>query len=59
MPMGRPQASWLLQVKYYLKHTGMAGLASAWAIGQTEVEGVPSPGGRGDALVLRMSPYLI
>ena len=26
--------------------------------GQTEAEGVPSQGGRGDALLQRMSPYL-
>ena len=26
--------------------------------GQTEAEGVPSPGGRGDALLRRMPPYL-
>ena len=26
--------------------------------GQTEAEGVPSQGGRGDALLRRMAPYL-
>ena len=28
----RPQASWLRQVKCYLKDLGMAGLASTWAM---------------------------
>ena len=32
MPRGRPHASWLRQVASYLKDTGMAGLASAWAM---------------------------
>ena len=32
MPRGRPQALWLRQVESYLKDTGMAGLASAWAM---------------------------
>ena len=32
MPRGRPHASWLRQVESYLKNTGMAGLASAWAM---------------------------
>ena len=32
MPRGRPQASWLRQVESYLRHTGMAGLTSAWAM---------------------------
>ena len=32
MPRGRPHASWLRQVESYLKDTGMAGLASAWAM---------------------------
>ena len=32
MPKGRPQVSWLRQVESYLKYTGMAGLASAWAM---------------------------
>ena len=32
MPQGRPHASWLRQVESYLKDTGMAGLASAWAM---------------------------
>ena len=32
MPRVRPQASWLRQVEAYLKDTGMAGLASAWAM---------------------------
>ena len=31
MPKGRPQASWLRQVKSYLKDMDMTGLASAWA----------------------------
>ena len=32
MPRGRPQASWLRQAESYLRDTGMAGLASAWAM---------------------------
>ena len=32
MPRGRPHASWLRQVESHLKDTGMAGLASAWAM---------------------------
>ena len=32
MPRGRPHASWLRQVESYLKDTGMADLASAWAM---------------------------
>ena len=32
MPKGCPQASWLSQVKSYLRDTGIAGLASAWAM---------------------------
>ena len=32
MPRGRPQASWLRQVESYLRDTGMAGLASVWAM---------------------------
>ena len=32
MARGRPHASWLRQVESRLKDTGMAGLASAWAI---------------------------
>ena len=32
MPRGRPQASCLRQMESYLKDTGMAGLASAWAM---------------------------
>ena len=32
MPRGRPHASWLRHVESYLKNTGMAGLASAWAM---------------------------
>ena len=57
MPRGRPQASWLYQVESYVR---------VWACrpgvclgdGQTEVERVPSQGGRGDALLRRMPPYL-
>ena len=58
MPSGRPQTSWLRQVESYLKDTGMAGLASAWAMARRRAEGVPSQGGRGDALLRRMPPYL-
>ena len=32
MTRGRPHASWLRQVEFYLKDTGMTGLASAWAM---------------------------
>ena len=32
MPRGRPHASWLRQGKSNLKDTGIAGLASAWAM---------------------------
>ena len=32
MPKGRPHSSWLRKVESYLKDTGMAGLASAWAM---------------------------
>ena len=32
MPRGRPHASWMRQVESYLRDTGMAGLASAWAM---------------------------
>ena len=56
MPRGCPHASWLRKVEAYLKDAGMAGLASG--DGQTEAEGVPSQGGRGDALLRRMPPYL-
>ena len=36
MPRGRPHALWLRQVESYLKDTGMAGLASAWAMARRE-----------------------
>ena len=32
MPRGRPQASRLRQVEFYLKDVDMAGLASGWAM---------------------------
>ena len=32
MPRGRSHASWLRQVESYLRDTGMAGLASVWAM---------------------------
>ena len=32
MPKGRPHALWLRQVESYLRDTGMAGMASVWAI---------------------------
>ena len=32
MPRARPHALWLRQVESYLKDTGMAGLASVWAM---------------------------
>ena len=54
MPTGHPHASWLRQVESYLKDTGMAGLGD----GQMEAEGVPSQGGRGDALLRRIIPHL-
>ena len=37
---------------------GHDGLADCLSDGQTEAEGVPSQGGRGDALLRGMSPYL-
>ena len=57
MPRGRPQASCLRLVEAYL------GLWAwrAWGLlgdGQTEAEGVPLQGGRSDALLRRMPPYL-
>ena len=32
MPRGSPQASWLCHVESYIRDTGLAGLASAWAM---------------------------
>ena len=58
MPWWRPHASWLRQVESYLKDTGMTGLASALGDVQTEAEGVPWQGGRGDALLPYMPSYL-
>ena len=55
---GASTRSWLRQVESFLKDTGMVGLASAWAMRPEEVEEVPSQGGRGDALLRRMPPYL-
>ena len=40
MPRGRPHASCLRKVESDPKDAGMAGLASAWANGQAEAEGV-------------------
>ena len=37
---------------------GLGGPAVYLGDGQTEAEEVPSPGGRGDALLWRMPPYL-
>ena len=37
--MGRPQASWLRQVESYLKNTGLAGLAPAWAMARRRPKG--------------------
>ena len=37
---------------------GHGGLGVCLGDGQTEAEGVPSQGGRGDGLLRRMSPYL-
>ena len=37
MPRGRPKASWLRQVESYLRDTGMAGLATAWAMADAAV----------------------
>ena len=56
MPKGRPYASWfrgLLSEGY-----GHGGLGVCLGDGQTEAEGVPSQGGRGDALLRRMPPNL-
>ena len=58
MPRGRPPASWLRKVESYLKDAGLAGLASAIGLCQTEADGVPSQGEHGDALLRRMPPYL-
>ena len=41
------------------KGCGPGGPGVCLGDGQTEAEGVPSKGGRGDALFRRMSPYLI
>ena len=46
------------RTKAYLKDTGMTGLASAWAMARRRPEGITSQGGRGDALLRRMLPYL-
>ena len=59
MPRGRPQILWLRQVEPYLKEIGHGGPGVCLGDGQTEVEGVPSQGGRGDALLRRMPSYLI
>ena len=37
---------------------GHGGPSVSLSDGQTEAEGVPSQGGRGDALLRRMPPYL-
>ena len=58
MPRGRPQASYMRQVKSFLKDLGMAGLPVCLGDGQTETEGEPSQGGRGDALLRRMPRHL-
>ena len=73
MPRGRPQASWLRQVQSYLRDRrlpgrwpdgvlsegyGHDGPGDCLGDGQTETEGVPSQGGRGDALPRRIHPYL-
>ena len=46
MRRGHSHASWLRQVDSFLKD-----------MGTTEAEGVPSQGGRGDALLQGMSPH--
>ena len=57
MPRGRPHASCLRQVESYLKYGhGRPGICLGDE--KTEAEGVPSQGGRGDALLRRMPPYL-
>ena len=58
-PMGRPRASWLLQVDRYLKEMGM-GQASAWKMARRRPleTGVPAESGRSDALLWCMLPYL-
>ena len=53
MPRSRPQASWLGQVESYVKDRGMPGVCLG--DGQTEAEGDPSPGGRGDVLLRHMA----
>ena len=72
-PRGASTVSSLRQVESYLKDTDMADLASAWVMAEAylkdmglaglastwaEDEGVPSRGGRGDALLRRMPPHL-
>ena len=48
--------SWLHQIEACLKDMGMTGLAFCLGDGQTETGGLSLPGGRGDALLLRMPP---
>ena len=58
MPRVRPRASWLRPFECYLKRYGHGGPGVCLGDGQTEDDGVPSQGGRGDALLRRMLPYL-
>ena len=55
IPRGRPRASWLSQVESYL---GRDGPGVCLGDAQMEAEGVPSLGGRDDALLRRMSQHL-
>ena len=58
MPRGRPQASWLRQVESLSEGYERGGPGVSLNDERTEAEGVPSQGGRGDALLRCMSPYL-
>ena len=57
-PRGRPHASWLRQVESEVHDNGHGGPGICQGDGHVEAGGVPSQGGRGDALLRRMSPYL-
>ena len=57
MPSERPQASWSRQM-VLSEGYGHGGPGVCLVDSQTEAEGVPSQGGRGDALFRPMSPYL-
>ena len=64
MPREGTIALWLRQVESHLNDMRMADVCHAQTSavcrgdGQTEAEGVPSQGGRSDALIRRKTPYL-